>query len=41
MTESLPTPQTHSNLLATLKARSLDARLRAAFDELKQLGDSE
>jgi len=37
MTEPLPTPQTYPDLLATLKARIRDARLRAAGSVNRQL----
>ena len=37
MTESLPTPQTYPDLLATLKARIRDARLHAAVTVNREL----
>lgn len=37
MTESLPTPQTYPDLLATLKARIREARLRAAVSVNREL----
>lgn len=37
MTESLPAPQTYPELLATLKARIRDARLRAAVSVNREL----
>jgi len=37
MTESLPTPQTYPDLLATLKARIRDARLRTAVSVNQEL----
>lgn len=37
MTEPLPTPQTYPDLLATLKARIRDARLRTAVSVNREL----